>query len=299
VHSDGKRYVQVRGGRKVWFKKWGTSVDYLVETGEIAPPGTAGIKTANEIIVFREPSIRSSYYGIPGWYSAVAWIMLALAARDYNIMFFQNNREPRWLIILENLDVDDDVDELLRRAFRQDLANSPHKSMIVPLVGKEGKIHIHRMSDIQTDMGFEKLLDICKMEEFPDIYTGWIMRFNELDLTEELVDVEKGITLFDAWLLTVDEGRTTAGYEPLDPETYGDLGRKFKFELGPTPVGSSRQLPTSLFGGNGNGNKPLAEDEKQQLFVDTVARVDQAVNDLLFQKSSEILAGEVRVRVIE
>lgn len=97
AHRDGFRLCQVRDNRKVWFRRWGApQIDGKDVEVDSKTGSTKSVKSpANDLFVIKRPSRRSTWYGIPGYISAIGWITLALAARDDNLMFFANRREPR------------------------------------------------------------------------------------------------------------------------------------------------------------------------------------------------------------
>lgn len=157
AHRDGVRLVQIRDNRKIWFQRWGVS-DAMGE--KIQVDAKTGSKTkittpANELFVIKGTSRRSTWYGIPTYISAIGWITLSLAARDDNLQFFHNRREPRWAIILTGLQDDPDIEADLRRAFTVDLAN-PHRNILVPISG-QGKVEFQKLSELQKDGSFDKL----------------------------------------------------------------------------------------------------------------------------------------------
>jgi capsid portal protein len=117
-----------------------------------------GVKIANEVLVIKSPARRSTWYGIPTYISALGWLTLSVLARDDNILYFDNRREPRWAIILTNLDDDPNLEEDLRDAFRVDL-KQPHRNIVVPIEGP-GKIEFKQLTDLtKNDMSFDKLQD--------------------------------------------------------------------------------------------------------------------------------------------
>jgi hypothetical protein len=160
AHRDGFRLCQIRDNRKVWFRRWGAPLkngkEVMVDavTGGITvqkPP----LHPANDMLVIRRPSRRSDFYGIPGYVSSIGWITLALAARDDNLFFFSNRREPRWAIILSNLADDPDLQEDLRRSFEVDL-RQPYRNLLIPITGP-GKIDFQKLTDNRLEGSFEKL----------------------------------------------------------------------------------------------------------------------------------------------
>lgn len=167
-HKDGKRLVQQSAGsagtaKRVWFQRWlyGSGDDVVVtqKGGRLRKSDDAkadGQDIANDMLVFRRPSRRSALYGVPTYVSAIGWISLALAARDDNIQFFQNRREPRWAIVLQNIyDEDGSLEEALRQAFSVSLA-APHKNVFIPIEG-DGKVEFKQMSSDVKDMSFARL----------------------------------------------------------------------------------------------------------------------------------------------
>lgn len=156
-HRSGMKVAQERGGKRVWFKRWLPDDTRQVDkiTGKLFEEGEQAPNRANEVLVIRRPARRSSWYGIPTYVSALGWIALSLAARDDNIMFFENKREPRWAVILSNLEDDPDLDEQLRQAFQRDL-KQPHRNIFIPISGP-GQITFQQLSDNRGDMSFEKL----------------------------------------------------------------------------------------------------------------------------------------------
>ena len=159
IHGDGERYAQQRGRQFVWFVEWGSELKIDSETGEPIVDGEGSGEEANELLVFRKPTQRSAHYGIPNYVSAIGWIMLALSSRDYNIQFFQNLREPRWAIILSNLEGDEETEEMLQEAFTVDLSQ-PHRNLMASFEG-DAKVNFQKLSEDQQDGSFTNLLAMC------------------------------------------------------------------------------------------------------------------------------------------
>lgn len=159
-HRDGVRIAQERQGQKVWFKRWIPGDERVVDPSsgrlyENKKEDGAPEKPANEILVLKRPSRRSSWYGIPGYIPAVGWITLSTAARDDNLLFFENRREPRWAIILENVEDDPKIEAQIQRALAVDL-RKPHRNLVIPLSG-DAKINFQQLGDNKGDMSWEKL----------------------------------------------------------------------------------------------------------------------------------------------
>lgn len=153
-HKDGIRVCQIRQNKKRWFKRWIPGDDRKVDmiTGKLADEVD---HEGNEVLVIKRPSRRSSYYGIPVYIPATGWITLSTAARDDNLHFFSNRREPRWVVVLENVDDDPQLENQLREALQVDL-EKPHKNLLLPLSGP-AKVHFQKLGDNTGDLSWEKL----------------------------------------------------------------------------------------------------------------------------------------------
>lgn len=156
-NTDKIRIAQDRGGKRRWFKRWIPGDKHIVDSlnGKVSEDPKEIANPANEILVVRRPSRRSSWYGIPTYIPAIGWITLSSAARDDNLFFFQNRREPRWAIVLENVEDTPELEEELRKALAVDHAE-PHRNLILPLAGG-GKATFQKLGDNRGDMSFEKL----------------------------------------------------------------------------------------------------------------------------------------------
>lgn len=184
AHRDNRRYVQIRQNKQAWFKRWGVGledVNILLATGRKAPENTAFEKIANELLVFVKPSRRSTWYGIPTYIAGIGYISMALAARDYNIKFFSNAREPRYIIFVEGMDASgveaalDDLEMSLKTQHKD-----PHRNMIFPLTGG-AKARIERVTAVQNDMHFMRLMEaadrnILASHRMPPDRLGTVMR---------------------------------------------------------------------------------------------------------------------------
>jgi PBSX family phage portal protein len=165
AHRDNKRLIQIRNARTVWFKRWGVGLEdtpVLAANGRRAPEGTNFDKLANEMIVFRKSSRRSTWYGVPNYVSAIGHIALAVAARDYNIKFFTNAREPRLVFVVSGLEGEDEEIDAFMDELEQSLKtqhNEPHRNLVIPLVGPNANLRIERLTAIQNDMHFTKLME--------------------------------------------------------------------------------------------------------------------------------------------
>ena len=163
AHIDRKRLVQVVNERRVWFRRWGAYEDkaapILSASGNRAPEKTGYEKLANDMLVFRKTSRRSAVYGVPGYVSAIGHIAMSLAARDYNVAFFGNAREPRFMFIAEGPDeeeVDACLDQLEEALSTQH--GEPHRNLLVGAIGGV-KITVEKMTAVGNDEHFTRLTE--------------------------------------------------------------------------------------------------------------------------------------------
>lgn len=167
IHKHGVKIAQGRTGHRTWFKRWiPNDLERVVvrETGRLSDKRqlAQGEAAGNEVLVLRRPTRRKSFYGVPGYVSAIGWIYLSLAARDDNIHFFNNRREPRWCVVLENIEEDQDLETMLQEAFSTGL-DQPHRNIFIPIDG-EGKIHFQQLTNDAKDISFDRLQERASAE---------------------------------------------------------------------------------------------------------------------------------------
>jgi PBSX family phage portal protein len=161
-HKDGVRIAQGPTGKRTWFKRWVPEDSRIISktTGELYDDRSQlpqDEEAGNEILILRRPTRRKSWYGVPGYVSALGWIYLGMAAREDNIKFFQNRREPRWAVVLKNIEDDDGkLEDMLREAFTTSLAD-PHRNIFIPIEGEAGDIKFQKMTEDSKDISFDKL----------------------------------------------------------------------------------------------------------------------------------------------
>ena len=163
---DEYKFVQMREGKTVWFKIWGLGpeIEILKESGERAPEGTDREQLANELLVFRKPSRNSHWYNVPMYIASLGFITLSIAAREFNLRFFENFREPRHLIIVSGMQ--QDVDMALRQirdTWQQTLRDNPHSNAVLPVYGG-ATIAIERLHTDTNDMHFIQLIEMSDTE---------------------------------------------------------------------------------------------------------------------------------------
>ena len=110
VHKDHDKYCQVRGDKKVWFKRFGLTEDInstdgkdlkIEEIEEDEEKKKLEKEKAHEMIFYRNYYPQSDYYGAPNILSSVGAVTGLIGVRDYNLSFFENYGIPAGLLVLE------------------------------------------------------------------------------------------------------------------------------------------------------------------------------------------------------
>ncbi|MCK4783331.1 MAG: phage portal protein [Desulfobacteraceae bacterium] len=113
VHKDHDKYCQVRGDKKVWFKRFGQKDEIDLHSGKTLTEERMQeekdnpedkdkkIERANEMLFYRNYYPQSDYYGAPNILPSVGSAIALIGVRDYNLAFFENYGVPAALIILK------------------------------------------------------------------------------------------------------------------------------------------------------------------------------------------------------
>lgn len=183
AHEDGKRFVQIRGGKRVWFKKASlTDIDVDKRSGAIHEAGTLPAEErANEVMWNNIYTARSDVYGVPDHIPAVGAILGDVARRDYNIVFFENFGVPAYAVFIsgdydpgepedDEGNTQEDIDggavqvgslkTPLHRSIElhlQEIASNPHSVLLLSIPSNEGG---------QVEVKFEKLAVEIKEASF-------------------------------------------------------------------------------------------------------------------------------------
>lgn len=175
VHRDEKKYCQIRGIQKRWFKKFGYEKDVDAETGEESELGSlTEDKRANEMIFHRSYYLQSDYYGAPPILPAVGAAKATIGIRDYNLSFFENYGVPAAIVTVEgNWDEDaamiiaDFIDAEIKgsnSAFKTLVLNPPMGGKVTwePLVAEVKEGHFKLYSKSLRD----EILSVYKMPPY-------------------------------------------------------------------------------------------------------------------------------------
>ena len=105
---DPRRWVQIRAGRVRFFKKYGAKCEVDAETGQVwswqneddmkALSTVDPNRLASELIIFKEYTPRSLWYGIPKWISCVPTIAELTAIREFNVSWFASGGQTDYIV---------------------------------------------------------------------------------------------------------------------------------------------------------------------------------------------------------
>jgi len=102
------------GVSKVYFKRFGDPRVINKDTGEVVKEGLPIEDRANELIMFKIYSPRSSYYGVPRYVTTAPAIAGNRLAQLRNVSFFENDAVPRLAVIVQGGRLDAEAVETIR-----------------------------------------------------------------------------------------------------------------------------------------------------------------------------------------
>jgi len=138
VHKSKTKFCQSRNDKKVWFKKFGETVDISSKDGKEST-GRHKKDKANELIYCKNYYPKSDYYGVPNVISAIGDVVGLIGLRDYNLAFFENYGIPAALITLEGEweeGSDKKVSDFLNKEIKG--TDNAHRTMVI-MTGESGK----------------------------------------------------------------------------------------------------------------------------------------------------------------
>jgi len=131
VLRDGRGYVQIRGGRRKYFKKYGDDRTMDAFTGLFSDEEGFGGKDfgegsalpidrrATEVIHFLLYSPLSEFYGLPRFIPAGAAIAGNFHSARRNVAFFQNDAVPRMAVMVSGGALDAESKETVAKLFQE------------------------------------------------------------------------------------------------------------------------------------------------------------------------------------
>jgi len=150
VLRDGRGYVQIRGGRRKYFKKYGDERVMDAFTGLFADEEGFGGKDftagdaiavdrrATEVIHFLLYSPLSEFYGLPRFIPAGAAIAGNFHSARRNVAFFQNDAVPRMAVMVSGGALDTESKETVAKLFQEGQGADQAHRIIVLQTTNEG-----------------------------------------------------------------------------------------------------------------------------------------------------------------
>lgn len=183
AHADGRRFAQKRGGKTVWFKRYGLEGTVHKDTGAWSDRTVTADWAGNELLVIRNYTPRSTYYGLPDHIPALSAIAGWRAQADFNIRFFDNNAVPSYAVVVEGADLSPALEETILDHFRK-IKGDPHRTIVIPVPGMPGddavqpKLRFERLSADVKDASFrqykaDNALEICISHGMPPYRVAW------------------------------------------------------------------------------------------------------------------------------
>lgn len=184
AHQDGKRFAQKRSGKLTWFKRFGVKGDVDREKGTWSDKKMAASVRGNEVIVVRNYTPVTSYYGLPDHIPAIMAMAGWNAQAEFNVRFFGNQAVPSYAVIVEGADLTPELESLILDHFRA-IKGDPARTIVIPVpvvpgVGEafQPKVRFERLSVEVKEASFrmyrqDTALEICIAHGVPPYRIGW------------------------------------------------------------------------------------------------------------------------------
>jgi PBSX family phage portal protein len=184
AHTDGRRFAQKRGGKTVWFKRFGLAGSVNRTDGGWSDGGaTPASLRGNELLVLRNYTSRSSHYGLPDHIPAMAAIAGWRALAEFNVRFFDRTAVPSYAVVLEGADMSPEVETMIREHFEA-IRGKPHATLVIPVPGVPGdeaaqpKLRFEKLTADVKDASFrlykqDNAMELCIAHGIPPYRIGW------------------------------------------------------------------------------------------------------------------------------
>ena len=146
----------------------------------------------SEVIIFRQPTSLSRWYGFPDWLASTASIELVQCMLQHKFDFFLNRGVPEFMLFIFGQKLGDEDWEKIENAVKANIGlGNSHKSTAINLVSKDIKVQLEKLAmEVKSDEGEVKLkenlaLDIVSAHGVPPLLAG-IQIPGKLGATNEL-----------------------------------------------------------------------------------------------------------------
>jgi PBSX family phage portal protein len=157
-----RRYVQIQGAERVYFKSFGDPRVISRSTGQVFPD-VASLRQANptdgpatEIIHFAIPSPRSPY-GVPRWVGTLLSVLGSRQMEEVNYLYFENKSVPPLALLVSGGKLSEASVPRIERFIEENLKGKAnfHKILILEAEGpgtgegRQAKIELRPLTDAQ------------------------------------------------------------------------------------------------------------------------------------------------------
>lgn len=154
ILKSGDGFIQIRGGKKRYFKKFGDKRIIDNRTGKIFQAEKPGqflpVKfRASELIQFMIYSPRSSYYGVPRHVATAPAIAGSRLAAERNAVFFENDCVPRVAITVTGGRLTPESLDQLKKFFEQQGKGVKNAHRVMILQPQRKQMGVTKSDDVQ------------------------------------------------------------------------------------------------------------------------------------------------------
>ncbi len=197
IKRQFRRFVQIIGSKKIWFKEFGDNRKMSYKTGEFNE-SVSESEEANELIWFDLGSIDSAY-GMPRWIGNYKSIIGSSAVEDVNYKYFDNKAIPPMAILVNNGVLEDDSVKSIEEYINSNIKGKDnyYNVLILEAVGSGNpnsleqnkvQIDIKELSQIK-DAGFlaydkDNRDKVRSSFRLPPIYVGYSEDYNRATAKE-------------------------------------------------------------------------------------------------------------------
>ncbi len=134
-----RRYVQIVGGRKVYWKELGDPRMIDARTGRVAATDDSNAVPANEMLHFKIYSPRSPY-GMPRWAGNLLSVLGSRAAEEINYLYFDNKSVPPLVVLVSGGHLAEGVRERIETYVEEQLKGRRnfHKILVLEAESADG-----------------------------------------------------------------------------------------------------------------------------------------------------------------
>lgn len=183
AHKDHRRFAQKRAGKLAWFKRFGLEGSVSWTNGAWSDRTAYGDGIGNEVLVIRNYTPSSSYYGLPDHIPALSALAGWNAQAMYNVRFFGNHAVPSYAVVIEGATLTPELEDLIKDHFRQ-IKGDPARTIVIPIPAVSGdesmqpKLRFERLSVDVKEASFrlykqDNALEICIAHGVPPYRVGW------------------------------------------------------------------------------------------------------------------------------